>query len=192
MGSVQDSTFAASPHPGRRELAVVAGAMFALGILAGMVVPAPLNPRALAPAAPRPAAQDRERTLSFGATSQRLGSIGVYAAEVARIIDGDTFVAHVQVWPGLSVDTKVRLRGVDAPELRARGDEERVKAEAARNALAAILAEGGVVISQVGIDKYGGRVDAAVATRNTADVSSALLSGGWARRYEGGRRGTWC
>jgi endonuclease YncB( thermonuclease family) len=49
-----------------------------------------------------------------------------------------------------------------------------------------------VTISRVGIDKYGGRVDAAVATRDAADVSAALLNGGWARSYDRGRRGSWC
>jgi len=41
-------------------------------------------------------------------------------------------------------------------------------------------------ISQVGIDKYGGRIDALVATRDAADVSAALLNGGFARSYDGG------
>ena len=58
--------------------------------------------------------------------------------------------------------------------------------------LQTILAQGDVRLSQIGIDKYGGRVDAAVATRTTADVSAALLSGGFARAYGGGKRGTWC
>jgi hypothetical protein len=40
-----------------------------------------------------------------------------------------------------------------------------------------MLAAGGVTISQVGIDKYGGRVDAVVSTRDTADLSAALLNG---------------
>jgi micrococcal nuclease len=44
----------------------------------------------------------------------------------------------------------------------------------------------------VGVDKYGGRVDAMASTRNTADVSAAMLSGGWARGYDGGRRAGWC
>jgi len=96
------------------------------------------------------------------------------------------------VWPGLSVDTKVRLRGIDAPELHARCADEYAKAQAARAALETILAAGGVTISRVGIDKYGGRVDAAVATRDAADVSAALLNGGWARSYDRGRRGSWC
>ena len=109
-----------------------------------------------------------------------------------RVIDGDTFEARVRVWPGLDVDTKVRLRGIDAPELHARCADEKVKAEAARTALETILADGGVAVWQVGVDKYGGRVDARVSTRGTADVSAALLSGGFARSYNGGRRGTWC
>ena len=109
-----------------------------------------------------------------------------------RIIDGDTFEARVRVWPGLDVDTKVRLRGIDAAELHARCAGELAKAQAARTALEAILAEGGVAVSRVGVDKYGGRVDASVSTRTTADVSAALLNGGFARSYDGGRRGTWC
>jgi endonuclease YncB( thermonuclease family) len=81
---------------------------------------------------------------------------------------------------------------VDAAELHARCAGELAKAQAARAALETILAEVGVGISQVGIDKYGGRVDAAVSTRATADVSAALLNGGFARSYDGGRRGSWC
>ncbi len=55
------------------------------------------------------------------------------------------------------------------------------KAQAARAALETMLGEGGVTISRVGVDKYGGRVDATVATRGTADVSAAMLNGGFAR-----------
>jgi endonuclease YncB( thermonuclease family) len=111
---------------------------------------------------------------------------------VLRVLDGDTFEARVHVWPGLDITTKVRLRGIDAPELKAKCSEERPKAEASRNALSAILAEGAVEISRVGIDKYGGRVDADAATKSTPDVSAALLRAGAARSYTGGRRQSWC
>lgn len=116
----------------------------------------------------------------------------VYPAEVLRVIDGDTFEARVRVWPGLDVDTKVRLRGIDAAELHARCADELAKAQTARTQLANILAEGGITVSRIGVDKYGGRVDAAIATRNTADVSAAMLAGGFARTYDGGKRGSWC
>lgn len=115
-----------------------------------------------------------------------------YPADVTRVIDGDTFEARVRVWPGMDVTTKVRLRGIDAAELHARCETERLKALAARDALTAILAEGTIGISAVGLDKFGGRVDASVSTAKTQDVSAAMLGGGFARAYSGGRRESWC
>ena len=67
-----------------------------------------------------------------------------------------------------------------------------MKALAARDALARLLAEGAVGISRVGQDKYGGRVDADVSTARTPNVSAAMFEGGYARRYSGGRRESWC
>jgi endonuclease YncB( thermonuclease family) len=115
-----------------------------------------------------------------------------HPAEVLRVIDGDTFEARVRIWPGMDVTTRIRLRGVDPAELHARCDNERVKAIAARDALTRILAEGGVGVSGVAQDKYGGRVDADVSTAKTADVSAAMRESGFARAYSGGRRESWC
>jgi endonuclease YncB( thermonuclease family) len=113
-------------------------------------------------------------------------------ADVLRVLDGDTFEAQVHVWPGIDITTKVRLRNIDAPELRARCPEERTKAEAAREALRALLAEGDVMVLRVGLDKYGGRVLAEAGTRATPDVGAALLARGLVRPYSGGRREPWC
>jgi endonuclease YncB( thermonuclease family) len=116
----------------------------------------------------------------------------VHPAEVMRVIDGDTFEARVHLWPGLDVTTRIRLRGIDAPELKARCSEERTKAEAAREALRAMLDQGEVGISRVMLDKYGGRVVADASTSGTPDVSAALLDAGVSRRYAGGHRDGWC
>ena len=90
------------------------------------------------------------------------------------------------------VETRVRLRSIDAAELHARCGKELRLALAARAALQRLLAEGSVMLSHVGPDKYPGRIDANVATRSTNDISAAMLNGGFARAYDGGRRGTWC
>lgn len=180
---------------GGRGLLFIGGAIFALGLVTGATV----GP-SLAPAIVQPSPSLQPITARRGGEQPQFGAPGsaalargmAYPAEVLRVIDGDTFEARVRVWPGLDVNTKVRLRGIDAPELHARCGDELVKAQAARGALETILAEGDVVIAQVGVDKYGGRVDAVTSTRTTADVSAALLSGGWARAYDGGRRGSWC
>ena len=192
MRHLSFAAFARQRHGGAL---VVAGVIFAFGVTVGALVRPSSVPEGAssfdtARAAAAAAASGAEPAASVGTNSRKLDLQTVYPAEVVRIIDGDTFQARVQVWPGLSVDTKVRLRGIDAPELHARCADEYAKAQAARAALETILAAGGVTISRVGIDKYGGRVDASVATRDTADVSAALLNGGWARSYDGRRQGT--
>jgi endonuclease YncB( thermonuclease family) len=113
-------------------------------------------------------------------------------ADVLRVLDGDTFEARVHVWPGLDITTKVRLRGIDAAELRARCPAERVQAEAARDALRDLLAQGAVGVCGVSLDKYGGRVVADAATRSTPNVSAEMLARGHARSYAGGHRDGWC
>jgi endonuclease YncB( thermonuclease family) len=115
-----------------------------------------------------------------------------HPAEVLRVLDGDTFEARVHLWPGLDVTTRVRLRGIDAPELKARCIEERDLAVASREALRAILDEGQVGIMNVMLDKYGGRVLADASTSRTNNVSSAMLAAKLARSYDGGRREQWC
>jgi endonuclease YncB( thermonuclease family) len=112
--------------------------------------------------------------------------------EVLRVVDGDTFEARVQVWPGLAITSKIRLRGIDAPELKANCAEEQRRADAARAALQTMLAAGGVGVFNVSQDKYGGRVVADAAADGTPNVSAALLSRGLARSYHGGRRAGWC
>ena len=185
--------FAALAQPRRGNVLFATAALFAVGLAIGALVRPSLAPRAVASAEPALlAARDSEPATLDTPIAHRLDPAIVYPAEVLRIIDGDTFEARVRVWPGLDVDTKVRLRGVDAAELHARCADELAKAQAARVALQTMLADGGVAISRVRVDKYGGRIDATVSTRNTTDVSAAPLNGGFARSYSGGRRGTWC
>jgi endonuclease YncB( thermonuclease family) len=182
-------SFAALAHSRQGEMVLLAAATFALGLVAGTRV-VPMVTARLGAAAR--AVETRSAPVRTLVPVQRFDPRLSYPAEVVRVIDGDTFEARVRVWPGLDVDTKVRLRGIDAPELHARCSDEYAKAQAARVALEAILAEGGVAISRVGLDKYAGRVDANASTHATADVSAALLSSGLARSYDGGKRGNWC
>jgi endonuclease YncB( thermonuclease family) len=117
---------------------------------------------------------------------------GRYAVEVVRVIDGDTFEARVHVWPGFELTTRVRLRSIDAPELKARCSEERAGAEAARDALRVLLNDRNVSIWSIGPDKYFGRIVAEVSTQRTSNVSAALLAKGLVRSYSGGHREGWC
>ncbi|RXH19824.1 thermonuclease family protein [Bradyrhizobium guangzhouense] len=111
--------------------------------------------------------------------------------DVVRTIDGDTFVARVRQRDGRDLVARVRLRGIDAPEMKASCRDELDKAEAATGALRNLLGQGGVTIYNLGSEKYG-RVLADVSTRRTANVSAAMLAGGYARSYNGGHRDGWC
>jgi endonuclease YncB( thermonuclease family) len=140
-----------------------------------------------------PARHDADgRTEDAEIIMQQSGSAGTrQSVDVVRTIDGDTFVARVHQRNGRDLVARVRLRGIDAPELKASCQDELDKAEAAARALRNLLGQGGVTISNLGPDKYG-RILADVATRGTASVSAALLAGGHARSYNGGHRDGWC
>ena len=125
--------------PQRGGALLLAAAAFAAGLTAGALI-APVSAGVATPW------RRSRRGKPQPASALRSG----HPAEVVRVIDGDTFEARVRIWPGMDVTTRVRLRGIDAPEMHARCDDERVKALAARDALARLLAEGSVGISRVG------------------------------------------
>lgn len=117
---------------------------------------------------------------------------GPYLAELVEVVDGDTLTLRVHIWLGQQVTTSVRLEGIDTPELHGACPEERVRAAAARDALARHAASGPLVVSDVRFDKYGGRVRARVADGEGVDLAARLLAEGHARPYGGGARGIWC
>ena len=191
-------SFAAMANPRRGNVWLVACVLLAATVIAVELINPNLLPHPKAAPAYRPYGDGGRQVLSDKVLADKtlsdktLANTRVYAAEVVRIIDGDTFVARMRTAPGGEVETRVRLRSIDAAELHARCNKELRLALAARAALQRLLAEGNVMLSHVGPDKYPGRIDANVATRSTNDISAAMLSGGFARAYDGGRRGSWC
>jgi endonuclease YncB( thermonuclease family) len=183
-----------TPHIGRSlrsRLVAVLPWVFVLGMAASSLLP--LGQWSGKLGLPAKTAEELQRERDSETIWRRAGNPNVrHAVNVLRAVDGDTFDARVALWPGLELSTRVRLRGIDAPELHANCDAELRKAEASTKALRALLAEGGVAIFNIGPDKYGGRVVADVSTARTPNVSSALIAAGHVRVYLSGRRGSWC
>jgi endonuclease YncB( thermonuclease family) len=182
-----------TPHvgrSGRSRLVSVLPWVFVLGAAAGSLIPlGHWNSRL---GLPTKTAEQLQRERDSEVLWRRAGNSNArHAVVVLYTVDGDTFDGRVALWPGYELNTRVRLRGIDAPERHAACEAELKKAEASTKALRAILAEGGVAIYNVGPDKYG-RVVADVATRNTPNVSQAMVAAGHARIYLSGRRGSWC
>jgi micrococcal nuclease len=117
---------------------------------------------------------------------------GPVEATVVEVLDGDTFLAEALVWPGHTVRVNVRIRGIDAPEMKARCDAEHTAAERARQALASLFGKNPIAISNISGAKYYGRVLADVTTADGQGVASVLLGEKLVRPYDGGRREAWC
>ena len=116
----------------------------------------------------------------------------VQRGKVTAVYDGDTLtVAARHGRQGLPYLFRVRLAGVDAPEIRgATSADEKRAAIAARDALRAAILGELVTLTVYGLDKYG-RLLASVAHDRTGDVSRRLLEAGYVRPYDGGKRGEW-
>ncbi|MFN3461754.1 MAG: thermonuclease family protein, partial [Oceanibaculum sp.] len=89
--------------------------------------------------------------------------------------DGDTITVRAWIWPRQSVETSVRLTGIDAPELRGRCEAEKQAARVARDRLNALLSQARrIELHDIALDKYGGRVLARVVA-DGQDMAAALV-----------------
>jgi endonuclease YncB( thermonuclease family) len=117
---------------------------------------------------------------------------GPVPAEILRVIDGDTVEVRARIWLGQTVETHVRLAGIDTPELRGDCDAERALAAQAAALLERTLAAGDVALRDVAYGTYAGRVLARIEAAG-ADVTEPLIAAGLARPYRGrGPRPDWC
>lgn len=88
---------------------------------------------------------------------------GPVQARVLAVIDGDTLSVAARIWLGQEIAVRVRLAGVDAPEIKSDCASERQLARAAKRFLEA-WAGTPVVLHDARYGKYAGRVLARVET----------------------------
>ncbi|MCL2748694.1 MAG: thermonuclease family protein [Alphaproteobacteria bacterium] len=109
------------------------------------------------------------------------------------VIDGDTFAAIVKLENDVQVSVRVRILGIDAPEIHGECESEIQRAFLARDRLMELLPEGSTIwLSSIKDDKYLGRIDAYVKMSDGVDVSTIMLKEKLAVPYGGGKRGGWC
>jgi micrococcal nuclease len=125
---------------------------------------------------------------SYGDTSHVVP--GPISAELLRVIDGDTIEVRARIWLDLDLTTRVRLAGIDAPELNGGCAEERRLAGMAKLALTETLGSGPVWLADIRRDKYGGRVVAEVMLSDGRNASATMLSSGAAAAW--GSTPAWC
>lgn len=99
---------------------------------------------------------------------------------ITCVVDGDT------LW---LAGEKIRLDGIDAPEVEGRCQAERTLARRATLALSSLLAGKAIDLRRTGTDRYGRTLAKVLA--DGRDVGEQMLREGLARPWTG-RRESWC
>ena len=132
---------------------------------------------------------------AFGANASEPGGrtiSGPVVAEVIRVIDGDTILVAARPWPQQTMEVYVRLRGIDAPELKSPCPATRKAGLEAQAALEQLVHDGEIGLTDISGDKYFGRVLANVILSNGRNPAQEMLSAGYAVSYGGGRKSGRC
>lgn len=106
-------------------------------------------------------------------------------AKVIKVIDGDTLLVSID-----GNTKKIRLYGIDAPEMNGKCFFEKQLAVKAKNGLAE-LASNSVTLVQIAQDKYG-RMLAVLFSNTGANINHQLVYYGLARAYPPSSKKYWC
>lgn len=115
--------------------------------------------------------------------------VGPYQASVIRVLDGDTIEVRAKVWPDVETHVKVRVNGINAPEIHTRRTCEKQAGLKAKK-LAERTVGTTVTLKNVQRGKYAGRVVADVITTK-GSLKDIMLKNHLAMPYSGGKRKPW-
>lgn len=105
---------------------------------------------------------------------------------VSRIIDGDTVDLEIDLGFYTFVKKRVRLYGINTPEVRTRNAAEKVRGFAAKARLEELLSSGNLILVSNGIGKYGrvlGTIYGSGGECN-GNINYMLIAEGHAEKYE--------
>jgi endonuclease YncB( thermonuclease family) len=108
---------------------------------------------------------------------------GPIPATVVAVTDGDTLEVRARIWLDQEVTTAVRLKDVQAPEIRRAPCPEHEEAGREAKAFVEALGLTEVTLADVEHDKYGSRVAARVVLADGRDLSALLIETGNAWVY---------
>jgi endonuclease YncB( thermonuclease family) len=111
-----------------------------------------------------------------------------YATALRRVVDGDTLVVALEVSPGVLLEQKLRLRGLDCPEMST------PEGRAAKRFVDALAAKTtAVVINTTKPDKYDRYLADVFLATDTGEIflNNALLENGQAVRKDAWEFGYW-
>jgi len=111
-------------------------------------------------------------------------------ARITDVYDGDTVTAVYMINTKTPFLTKIRLDGIDTPEIRTRNLAEKTAGLLVRDHVIKLLLEQMVQIKIIDWDKFGGRIIGRIY-RDDKDISAELIKLGLAKAYDGGKKEDW-
>jgi len=112
-----------------------------------------------------------------------------YNAYVEEVIDGDTFHITFMLYDN-PITVKLRLTGVDAPELHSNNKDEIIAGKLVSKYVTDLIEKKYVVCELRKWDKYGGRIVGSLVYKGR-DLSSHLIEMGYVKYYEGAKKKDW-
>lgn len=116
----------------------------------------------------------------------------VAVAKVISVYDGDTFRVNIDGYPALiGENISIRVNGVDTPEIRAKCNDEKTLALAAKEYTLKQLSNANtILLTNIERGKYFRLVaDVIIDGKN---LSELLISNNLGKQYQGGKRQSWC
>ncbi len=111
--------------------------------------------------------------------------------KLIKVIDGDSFIARIEIWPKTEITATIRLAGIDTPELRGKCTKETELAQKAKTFTREWLTTAPLSLTNIKQGKYANRYIATVNRFNdTQDLSDALLINKLAQPYPSPK--SWC
>lgn len=109
-----------------------------------------------------------------------MADYGPYLGEVDSVHDGDTINVVLDVGFDLAIHTRVRIFGINAPELST------AAGKTARDYAKTLLKPGmEVKVLSKGWDKFGGRIDGVITYGDGKDFAQTMLDAGQAKPWDG-------
>lgn len=104
-----------------------------------------------------------------------------YFAKVIKVLDGDTFDVMIDLGFGVKQEFRVRLNGIDTPELNT------AKGKKALEFVKELIENKTVILHDAGQEKYG-RARANVELMDGSDLSTLLIEKNIGVEYHGGKK----
>jgi len=114
-----------------------------------------------------------------------------YIKEIVRVIDGDSFVARIDLGFHIQLEKNIRLLGIDAPECRTLDETVKKYGLRAKEKLEEYLTGGDekiIFVSASVDDKYGRGLGTVYKEGKDVTANEFMLANGYAWYYNGGKR----